>query len=313
MTLTLRISLAVLAALAAIRADAAEEWSLAGGVIQAAPPIQAPPEAAEPCDLCAEEWCPLWTVRAGTVYLHRSQPESPLGLLAITNSGEVPDFQWAPGSGCFRHPRYGMRRQPGSAVFSGPTTSRSMTRLTLGQVLLASQYDSRIHSTEINFRRQATGRITWLAGFRWIELHEQLDLAQDVGIFVLSESVNVDNHMYGGQVGADIDLLCGCGPWSLDAVLKAGVFADVADADRSIAINGGTIFADRIDDTEAAFVGEIGITAAYDLNDCWALVGGYQLLWVNGAALASEQIEPEINLSGDIFYHGALVGLERTW
>jgi hypothetical protein len=310
--LTLRFSLAILATLAAVPASATDDWSYTGSEAVESTAAVESAESAEAADLCSRGWCPLWTVRAGMVYLHRSQPESPLGLLTITNSGDVPNFDWAggPDVSVIRHMGNGDSLE---VRYFGAYNFQIDDEVELGPVDLASAYDSRIHSTEINWRRPTGGRITWLAGFRWIELHEQLDLSQDVIILALDESVNVDNHMYGGQVGADINLLCGCGPWSLDAVLKAGVFADVADADRSIAINGGTIFADRVDDTDAAFLGEIGIVAAYDLNDCWALRGGYQLLWINGAALASEQIEPEINLSGDLFYHGALLGLERTW
>jgi hypothetical protein len=37
------------------------------------------------------------------------------------------------------------------------------------------------------------------------------------------------------------------------------------------------------------------------------------LLWINGAALADEQFGTDLNLSGDVFYHGALLGLERSW
>lgn len=65
-----------------------------------------------------------------------------------------------------------------------------------------------------------------------------------------------------------------CGPWSLDAVFKAGVYGDFADRDFQLAINGNPVEGVRNDDSDAAFVGEIGIAAAYALNDCWSLRGG---------------------------------------
>jgi len=69
-----------------------------------------------------------------------------------------------------------------------------------------------------------------------------------------------------------------------------------------------------------AFCGEIGITAAYNLTDRLALRGGYQLLWLDGVALASQQpiLNPppllsaatSVGTSGDVFYNGAFIGLE---
>jgi hypothetical protein len=53
----------------------------------------------------------------------------------------------------------------------------------------------------------------------------------------------------------------------------------------------------------------------------FAIRGGYQLLWISEVALASDQAQlalntlnvNTINSSGDVFYHGALVGGEFTW
>ena len=41
-------------------------------------------------------------------------------------------------------------------------------------------------------------------------------------------------------------------------------------------------------DNPVAFVGEIGVTTAYQVTRHFAIRGGYQLLWISGAALAAE-------------------------
>ncbi len=290
-------------------ADGAELWSAGGGEAYGAP------EAAEPVDLCAPGWCPLWTVRAGAVILHRSQPDDPEGLLFLAGAGETPDFDWSAG------PDVSIIRQFGSGGslevrYFGALNFQIDDEFAPNPVIaFGADYSSRLHSTEFNWRRPYSERIKWLAGFRWIELHEEFTFSQDISIvpILIDLESNVDNHLYGGQVGLDVNFLRGCGPWSLDGVFKAGLYGDFADRDFQVAINGTPVGGIFEDDTDAAFVGEIGVAAGYDLSDHWALRGGYQLLWINGAALADEQFDAELNLSGDIFYHGALVGLERTW
>ncbi|MCL4204797.1 MAG: hypothetical protein KJ000_20150 [Pirellulaceae bacterium] len=58
-------------------------------------------------------------------------------------------------------------------------------------------------------------------------------------------------------------------------------------------------------------MGEIGITGRYRISQRWSATVGYQLLWINQVALATEQpLGSGIDASGDTFYHGAAVGLQ---
>jgi len=64
----------------------------------------------------------------------------------------------------------------------------------------------------------------------------------------------------------------------------------------------------------------LNFTAVYQLNNAWSLRAGYQLLWLAGVAVAAEQASdyfdnatPVINTAGNAFFHGALVGCERSW
>jgi hypothetical protein len=71
---------------------------------------------------------------------------------------------------------------------------------------------------------------------------------------------------------------------------------------------------------DVTFVGEIGVTGAYQWTEHLAIRGGYQLLWIQGVAVASDQIpvvdvfaQTGLNTNGNVFYHGALMSLDLTW
>jgi hypothetical protein len=72
-------------------------------------------------------------------------------------------------------------------------------------------------------------------------------------------------------------------------------------------------FGDCIDDPcrQVLFLGEIGITGRYRISQRWSATVGYQLLWINQVALATEQpLGSGIDASGESFCHGAAVGLQ---
>ncbi|MCI0359582.1 MAG: BBP7 family outer membrane beta-barrel protein [Planctomycetaceae bacterium] len=273
------------------------------------------PEVGPACeaaaDLCESDWCPLWTVQAGAIVLHRSDPEDRTGILRSLNDGDVPSFEWAVG------PEISIRRwltccDSLEVRYFGVWNFEIDEELEIpGAASFTSAYDSRLHSTEINWRRQTSDRVTLLAGFRWIELHENFSFNIAVPGTLVDFNSNTDNHLYGGQVGADVLLWQNC-CWTVNTWGKAGAYANVADADFAIAVNGAPAAALRNDGTEGAFVGELGVAATYQLSDHWALRGGYQLLWIDGAVLADENFG-SFDQSGDVFYHGALLGVELTW
>jgi hypothetical protein len=70
--------------------------------------------------------------------------------------------------------------------------------------------------------------------------------------------------------------------------------------------------------SRTAGAAELDFAATYRFTDCWAVRGGYQLLWIDGAALATNQVAVSNPLAGTAtvdtnataFYHGAFVDLE---
>lgn len=71
-------------------------------------------------------------------------------------------------------------------------------------------------------------------------------------------------------------------------------------------------------DNNTALLGEIGLFGVYQLTDAIAIRAGYQLMWLDGVALASEQVQTTnfatgTDVQGDVFFHGALIGVEARW
>jgi hypothetical protein len=287
---------------------------------------------------CEWECCPpVWTVRAGAVILDRSKPEDdviarPLGgLLEISAGGDF-DFGWSGGVDV-----YVARQSPGSlgvevryfnVDFDAGYDYDDTGNLEIGHTTISNLFDvdarygSQLHSTEVNLRVPATQRVTWLAGFRWIELQERLNY--DIELLSLINNDfrwSTDNHMYGGQLGLDLELWDLHSPLSINTAMKAGVYGNHADNNFSYHVNNFSILRGGADDAAVAFAGDIAVNLSYAVTRHVALMGGYQLLWINGAALASDQAATTIdqldidiiNTSGDVFYHGATTGVEFSW
>lgn len=285
--------------------------------------------------------CPsLWTIRAGAVVMHRSRPNG--GVIARTDPGGLPisnaadfGFDWAGGpdvsiirrtaAGNAWEVRYfGVLNSTATRDYGNPG---NFTILPYGFNTsndLNATYKSTLNSTEINWRRPVTQRITWLAGFRAVELSDHLQY--NVGFpsqTVLQENYNMNNHLYGAQTGADVSLWNRGGPLTMNAVLKAGVYGNSASSNFcGLNLNNGNQITGGVAwSNQAAFVGELDLTATYQLTKHFALRGGYQFTWVDGVALASntvllgvQEISDEvIDADGSLFYNGAMMGGEFTW
>jgi hypothetical protein len=171
-------------------------------------------------------------------------------------------------------------------------------------------------------RHHRGGCWTLLAGFRWVELGEELNGVYDNQGAIARYGIDVDNHLYGVQVGAEVDLWR-IGPVCFDSWVKTGVFARESDSDVGVDLRGILAGTDSITsaDSGTSFLGEIGIGMKYEIF-CWlAARAGYQAMWITDVALAPEQFDaadPSVGLagidtSGSVFYHGGFVGLEALW
>ncbi len=174
------------------------------------------------------------------------------------------------------------------------------------------RYLSQLRSTEINLRHPLWERLSVLMGFRYLELHE--DLVSSIGGRQIFD-VNTDNHLYGGQIGLNVAFIntCRC---SIEGVVKAGVYGNSSD------------LAMRIPDlrlgnrtSHTAVQGEVGLMGIFQLTNHLSARLGYQAMWLDGIAIASDQVEnldvtqtnPKPYMGGTLFYHGATAGFEYAF
>ena len=79
-------------------------------------------------------------------------------------------------------------------------------------------YASRLYNVELNAGRRTSEWFTLLAGFRWIELSEEFSTAFTTGGNTSSYLIDVDNQLWGFQVGAAVNFRNN--GWGLDALGK---------------------------------------------------------------------------------------------
>ena len=189
---------------------------------------------------------------------------------------------------------------------------------------MAWEYDTKLYNAELNVHWDPGSWVTLLAGFRWVNLHENLQ-----GALVPSTweppfwNNTTTNNLYGFQIGADGKLL-DRGRFSLDAVVKAGIYDNNAEE-----ATGVSIFKvprpSATSTNHGAFVGETGLQCKYQVTQRLVAKVGYEALWLEGVALAPGQIQetrltpPKIehavgvNCDSGVFFHGATAGLEFSF
>jgi hypothetical protein len=288
------------------------------------------------CDGCGPEW----SFTADAVALQRSTTRSQ-HLFEDANGGAILDsqtfdFPYAAGVqlSAIRHGVCGCDLELGymqvdsfEADFSNPGTTASMITDSNGAFAAVTdpmaRYRSALYSAELNMRRQWLDGVTLFSGFRMVELDDRLNMS---GTGVLnSESITLDtnayNHLYGFQLGADVEVYNYGGPLQINTVCKAGVYQNYASQNIhrvDFGFSDDTLSATR---NHAAFMGEAGVVATYALTKRLALRATAEAIWIEGVALAPEQIGASnfgsvapgsavVDTSGGVFYYGCGLGIE---
>ncbi len=280
----------------------------------------------------------LWDAQINALYMTRSKESSfPLlldgGGATLVNADQL-DFGWQWGFDVGLSRKLGAYQNfelryfqisPWTAQLSSPfvagdalATNPPTTIFAMGTVDYL--YRSSVYSFELNLvsRLMATDRVRLALGFRWMELSE--NLTQSFTPSGTALVVDTNNHLYGLQIAGD-GVLINANRFSVVTWVKGGIYANVAD--QSTDFTGGPVISNGARATTAAFVGETGLMGDFAITQCVSIIGGYQLLWVSGAALAADQI-PNMGtgLGGfvptgldqsDLYYHGAIFGLDFRW
>jgi hypothetical protein len=209
--------------------------------------------------------------------------------------------------------------------------------------LQSLDYSSELHSWEVSVRRRWVSpncrfHTSWLAGARYLVLNEDLryfinreDPVGAANRVVGTVDYNVDtfNDLIGFQTGGDF-LLCVIPRVKVGGNIKAGVYGVEGEQVTTIIVTrfngpppiGDQIFPEQTQDQDVAFVGEGGFEYIIEATERLTLRGGYQLLYIDGVALAPENFNPAFNIAnrdvtvnhnGSVFLHGFQAGFEFTW
>jgi hypothetical protein len=180
-----------------------------------------------------------------------------------------------------------------------------------------ARYTSDLYSFEANYHYWISDFVTYLAGFRYLGLDDDItaQLNADPQTFLYRASSR--NDLYGFQVGVlgfPPGLLCGC--LNTTAFAKVGVFGNAAEHHSLLDTGVANL---RVDDSvgRTSWAGEIGITSAWPVTACVSVLGGYQMLWFERVAVASDQLMVSdffdgvgMNDRGGAIFHGAYLGVE---
>lgn len=205
-----------------------------------------------------------------------------------------------------------------------------------------------LYSAEANARLDMSSRVTVLAGFRWVQLNDGLqgtlspaDLTAPTwksnpltNIFRIMPggpagnyppfwNTSVTNNLYGVQIGVDGKLL-EFGRLSLTGLVKIGLFDNNAEQSTGVSL-AKVVYPSKATTNHAAFVGEAGLQLKYQVTTGLTLKAGYEVLWLEGVALAPGQIQETftsapasvralgVNSGSSVLFHGATAGLEYSF
>lgn len=287
---------------------------------------------------CSWSCAPRWQIGGGVLLLERSTPDSLVLMRDTTDptrnlNADDFDFDWEAGWELSLARRLSNNNRLEARVMSVDSWNAPAVATTNSTLLnplrintnppttapevqtIDASYGSDLQGLEVNYILDDRCW-NWLVGFRYIELDEQLQANLNALTQVHTYDVGTRNRMYGIQAGGSL-AIWSCENWSIDGVLKAGVFYNSQGHSSVLRTSAAAQTAvDAADRT--AFAGELCFAATYDVTDRLALRFGYEMLWLETVALASDQIpgtdlftETGIVADGGVFYHGAFVGLEH--
>lgn len=283
--------------------------------------------------------CPCWTAAADYIVLDRVGGKSQSLLQAVTNTTSFATtevlnsndfsmgFHGGPRLSLTSHACENFDVELAYFGVDGWSSARAFTSATTEYMVVVSgepyyyygpllaEYYSRLYNAEVNVKWNPFCRVTMIAGFRWAEIRESITGYQGVTqnneiIWNPLGNIRTENDLYGFQIGADARLF-EYGYLSINSVIKAGVYNN--QASQTSADYSGDVFSAAV--KHAAFLGEVGVRAKYQVTDNLSLTAAYQAMWIEGVAVAPAQINnvQAIDVNGGLFYHGVSAGLEYSY
>jgi hypothetical protein len=209
--------------------------------------------------------------------------------------------------------------QPGQFLIADDLAGFTVAGFDGAQVLSSGA----IQSAELNWRRRECWcPVTWIAGFRWVQWNQQMRVIPHFEGPVAKFLSETGNDLYGGQLGVDLGLWNGGGPFTVNGVAKAGLFYNTSYQRTSLtdSVDSESVGASA---NEPAFFGEVGVNGSLRLTHWLSWRVGYSLFWLSGVAVPAAQLSTtdlaspsptaSINTGGSVFLQGVTTGLEARW
>ena len=189
---------------------------------------------------------------------------------------------------------------------------------------------SELHNSEISFRRYWVGmnpRVTgtWMAGFRYTRLSEDLNYTTVGTSGNASFATKVTNDLCGFQTGGDMWVTIRQG-FRLGAQGKVGLYNNRIDSSKVIESSQlANTLTEVVKGDRAAFITEGNASVVWDIRPNISLRAGYDVLFLNTVALAADNFDfdnapflggsrtPVLIEEGSALYHGGNIGLEYVW
>jgi len=189
---------------------------------------------------------------------------------------------------------------------------------------------SRLQNFELNLRRRMVlPPFRWrrvesnvLLGIRWMDIDETFSYTNTDSVVdvtgEVSASSSVSNQMIGPQLGIQSQFFVHDHAW-IDLEIKGAILGNNANL-ATVYTEGTTAAVALADGADAfTFLGDISLMYNYHLTNSLTFRAGYQAIWVAGMALATENLDTNINNvslggpvvldhAGDAVYHGATIG-----
>lgn len=326
--------------------------------LAAASPFAEAAQKGEPCtDSCWNcNLCPCHYAVVEALILERNLQGSGVPLVVDTETGDAllttddVDFPFSGGLRAYIGHRFcccwawelgylGLFGANASTSLEGdlalPGELGPATNVFFGADRMTLDYTSDVHSGELNFVccccccepcgcEERCRSVEWIYGLRYFRVNESLDIAAEREETFGTESgtygVNASNDLYGGQLG--VRLRRCRGPWSVEGTGKMGLYYNDARQTQTV-----VDFPDFVVRQTAAsgdwvsLVAEFNASLIRQISDHWYIRGGYNLIWIDGVALAPSQLDfsqdadsgTDIDSGDTLFMHGFNIGFEGRW
>jgi hypothetical protein len=203
--------------------------------------------------------------------------------------------------------------------------------------LVSISYSSSLYGLEWNLRRRllipapcVQGSV--LIGGRYMDLRERFSYYSESDLPSPGGATNwittgTKNDMVGAQIGAEFNFQVEPRCW-VDCEIKGAIFDNAARQETvyvnqsAVADYAGTHTGSRGENT-SAFALDLSLNLTYECNSFATLRVGYEALWLDGLALAAENVGSSADIlvsgaanlvsDGRVVYHGPRLGVTCAW